>query len=255
MKSSQRRMLIYDLLIKNNDVEVNALSNEFNVSTMTIRRDLLLFEKQGLVTTTYGGAYLNQGTTSEASFSLKATQMIEEKNTIGIYASQMIEDGDTIIIDSGSTTLQLAKHLQDKKLTVITNSWPLVNFLGNNNKIKLILAPGEYNSVSAGTIDGKTVAFFKEINADKAFISTQGCDLIRGLTVPELIDAEVKKSMMNAGKKKYLLLDHTKIGLTFMSKHGTIEDFDYIVVDEKITDHDYNELAKQCRNVIKARNQ
>lgn len=252
MNSHQRRMAIYDRLVNNKTVEVNDLALEFKVSTMTIRRDLLLFEKQGLVTTTYGGAYLNQGMSAEASFSLKATQMTKEKQSIGAYAATLINEFDTIIIDCGSTALQLAKNLPNIKMTVITNSWPLINFLGNNNKIKLILAPGEYNSVSAGVLDSKTVAFFNSVNADKAFISTQGFDFKRGLTVPDSIDAEVKKSMLNAAKSCYLLLDHSKIGQTYLSKHAELIDFDQVIVDQDIIEEDYQKLKAINPHIIKA---
>ncbi|MEA5017967.1 MAG: DeoR/GlpR family DNA-binding transcription regulator [Erysipelotrichaceae bacterium] len=251
MNSHQRRIAIYDRLVSNKTVEVNDLALEFQVSTMTIRRDLLLFEKQGLVTTTYGGAYLNQGMTAEASFSLKTTQMIKEKISIGHYAATLINENDTIIIDSGSTTLQLAKNIPNVKLTVITNSWPIVNFLGNNNKVKLILAPGEYNSVSAGVLDSKTIAFFNSLNADKAFLSTQAFDFKRGLTVPDPIDAEVKKSMLNAAKSSYLLLDHSKIGQTYLSKHAELIDFDQVIVDKEIDNNDYQKLAHLNPNIIK----
>ncbi|MEA5027006.1 Glucitol operon repressor [bioreactor metagenome] len=252
MNVNQRRMGIYDLLIKDKNVEVMELARLFNVSSMTIRRDLTLFEKQGLVTTTYGGAYLNQSTTTEASFQLKATQMADEKTRIGQFASRYVQENDTIIIDCGSTALQLAKALPNIKLTVITNSWPLINFLGSNTKIRLILAPGTYNSVSAGALDGTTAAFFKNINADKVFISTQGCDLVRGLTVPEMLDAEVKRSMLNAGRKKYLLLDHTKIGLTYLAKHASLEEFDQIIVDQDIDPELWQNYQKKCPKLVRA---
>lgn len=252
MNSHQRRMAIYDRLVNNKTVEVNDLASKYQVSTMTIRRDLLLFEKQGLVTTTYGGAYLNQGMSAEASFSLKATQMTKEKQHIGTYAATLINEFDTIIIDCGSTALQLAKNLPNIKMTVITNSWPLIHFLGNNSKIKLILAPGEYSNISAGALDSKTVAFFNSVNADKAFISTQAFDFKRGLTVPDPVDAEVKKSMLNAAKSCYLLLDHTKIEQTYLSKHGELIDFDQVIVDQDINEEDYQKLKAINPHIIKA---
>ena len=251
MNVNQRRMAIYDRLVNDKSVEVNKLAKKYQVSTMTIRRDLLLFEKQGLVTTTYGGAYLNQGMSAEASFSLKTTQMTKEKISIGTYAAQLINEFDTIIIDCGSTPLQLAKNLPNIKMTIITNSWPLINFLGNNNKIKLILAPGEYSNISAGALDSKTVAFFNSINADKAFISTQAFDFERGLTVPDPISAEIKKSMLKAARLNYLLLDHSKIGQTYLSKHAELTDFDQIIIDQDINEEDYQKLLTINPHIIK----
>ena len=145
MNSTKRRMEIFNILQKEQSVKVLDLAEIFEVSLMTIRRDLALFEKQGLITTNYGGAYLNSKSAIEPSFSLKSSQMTDKKQLIGYEAAKLVEEGDTIIVDCGTTTLQMVKYIQDKKLTVITNSWPVVNYLGNNPKIKLILAPGEYN--------------------------------------------------------------------------------------------------------------
>lgn len=252
MRSHQRRMAIYDLLLKHNTVLVSDLAQDFNVSTMTIRRDLMLFAKQGLVTTTYGGAYLNQKTTIEPSFALKATRMTTEKESMGSYCASLIEENDTIIIDCGSTALQVAKHLPNVKLTVITNSWPLISILGNNAKIKLILAPGQYSITSAGALDSMTATFFKNINADKVFMSSQAYQHHRGLTVPESTDAQVKKSMLNAANHRYLLLDHSKINTTCMAKHADLSDFDLVIVDQAITDEAYQYLLKENNNVVKA---
>ncbi|MDD3924451.1 MAG: DeoR/GlpR family DNA-binding transcription regulator [Erysipelotrichaceae bacterium] len=236
LDTHDRRIMIYDKLIKNELIKINDLAKEFNVSSMTIRRDLSIFEKQDLITTTYGGAYLNHGKSIEADFSLKTSQMVGAKLKIAKYAASLITENDTIIIDCGSTALQLAKQLPNIKMTVVTNSWPIINYLGNNKKIKLILACGTYNSISGGTLDSKTISFFNTINADKVFMSSQALDFERGLTVPDPIDAEVKKSMFNAGRLRYLMIDHSKIDHTYLAKHADVVDFDLVIVDDQLSD-------------------
>ena len=206
INSAKRRMEIFSILQKDRSVKVMDLAETFSVSLMTIRRDLALFEKQGLITTNYGGAYLNSKSAIEPSFSLKSSQMTDKKQLIGYNAAKLVEDGDTIIIDCGTTTLQMAKYLQDKKLTVITNSWPVVNYLGNNSKIRLILAPGEYNDVSAGAISDLTINFFTNFHVDKVFMGSHGCGIKSVATVPEIMDANVKRSLLHAAKQKILLL-------------------------------------------------
>ena len=149
------------------------LAEKFSVSTMTIRRDLATFEKQGIITTTYGGAYLNQGTAIEPDFYLKEKENVEIKSKMGIKACNLIEDGDSIIIDCGTTTVEVAKSLivlDFKRLTVITNSLVVANILYDNSNVNLILAPGNYDKKSMGFISPLTSDFLKGFNADKAFL-------------------------------------------------------------------------------------
>lgn len=253
MSLSQRRIEIFNILQKNKTIEVNELAKQFDVSTMTIRRDLLIFEKQGLVTLSYGGAYLNKGVSVEPNFSLKSSQVVEYKEAIAIEASKLINDGESIIIDCGTTTLNIMKYIQNKKVTIITNSWPVVSYLQGNPKIKLILAPGEYNEISAGTISSMTIEFYKKIFADKVFISTQGFSLENGATVPSIDNALVKEAILRSAKEKILLVDHTKFGNNYLASHCDISELDCIVTDDKVEEHYLNILKQQCKNVIIAK--
>lgn len=253
MTVSQRRIEIFNILQRDIAIEINELAKQFNVSTMTIRRDLLIFEKQGLVTLNYGGAYLNKGVSVEPNFSLKSAQVVEYKEAIAIEASKLINDGDSIIIDCGTTTLNIIKYIQNKKVTIITNSWPVISYLQGNSKIKLILAPGEYNEISGGTISSMTIEFYKNFFADKAFISTQGFSIEKGATVPSIDNALVKESILKAAKEKILLVDHTKFGNNYLIKHCDISQLDCIITDEKVEDYYLSMLKQQCKNVIVAK--
>lgn len=242
MGLASRRMEIFNLLQKNKSVEVSELARLFNVSTMTIRRDLALLEKQGLVTTSYGGAHLNQGTPIEPSFSLKSGTMTDIKIEIAKEAARFVQDGDSIIIDCGTTTLQLCRFLQDKHITIITNSWPVISYVQSNPKIKLILAPGIYSHTSNGAISAMTVDFFNQFKADKVFIGTQGFDINDGAFVPDVEDAQVKQALLNSGIKKFLLLDHEKFNTRYLARHASASDFDCIITDHKLS----AELSRQC---------
>ncbi|MDF1496383.1 DeoR/GlpR family DNA-binding transcription regulator [Caproiciproducens sp. CPB-2] len=252
MSAARRRMEIYQLLQKESSVAVNDLAERFHVSAMTIRRDLLFFEKQGFVTTGYGGAYLNTRTAVEPSFSVKSGQLTDRKRAIGYEASRLIEDGDTVIIDCGTTTLQVARCIQEKKLTVITNSWPVIQYLGSRPKIRLILAPGEYNEVSAGAVSGITAEFFQNFRADKVFAGTHGCSLEYGATVPGPEDALVKKALLRAGNRKYLLADHTKFGQTYLTRYADLSEFDCVITDGGIPQAYYSKLEKVCKKIVTA---
>lgn len=233
MQAAQRRMEIFDDLQRNKTVEVNALANHYRVTPMTIRRDLAIFQKQGLVTTTYGGAYLNQGAAVEPNFALKSSQMKEGKQLIARRAASLVNEGETIIIDCGSTAYELAKYIAHMNITVITNSLPVMNILKDHESIKLIMAPGQYNHVSAGALSTYTLNFYRELHADKVFMSTQGFDERIGLSVPDMEDAAVKKVILQAAREKILLADMSKYKREYLAVHAKLEDFSIIVNDGK----------------------
>ena len=245
MTSTQRRMQIFEIMQAEKTVDVNELAKKFDVSAMTIRRDLALFERQGLVTTNYGGAYINQGTAIEPSFSLKAGQMQQNKKNVARVAAEMVKNGDSIIIDCGTTTLQLANYIQDKRITVITNSLAIVNYLQSNNKIKLILAPGEYSETSAGVLSNMTIDFYNKFNVDTVFMGTQGFDVEKGATVPDIEDAGVKSALLEAGKKRVLLLNNEKWRDNYLIKYADVRNFDEIITDRG-TDPQQVERARAC---------
>lgn len=177
MKSTERRLKIFEIVKKSKFVDVNQLAEMFQVSSMTIRRDLAKLENQGVLTTSYGGATLNEGVSSEPSFGLKSGYSQEYKEQIAYEASLLVNDGDCIFIDCGTTTLELAKLIVNKEITVITNSWKVLSAIHDFSKVKVILAPGEYDPISEGALSSTTIHFLKNYLVDKAFISTQGVDI------------------------------------------------------------------------------
>lgn len=222
-------MRIYAILQQEKKVVVNDLAEKFGVTKMTIRRDLSVFEKQGIVKTSYGGAYLTSGASVEPSFQLKSVQMVDDKHLIGQKAAARVEDGDTIIIDCGTTALAFAQCLFDKKIMVVTNSVPVVNVLKGRSNIKLIVAPGEYEDDTQGMVSFSTAEFFSTLHADKVFLSTQGVNEQGELTVPKMTDAHVKRALARAGRQKILLVDKSKFSQTFLAGHGHLGDFDVII--------------------------
>ncbi|WP_165908099.1 DeoR/GlpR family DNA-binding transcription regulator [Hydrogenispora ethanolica] len=251
--TAERRIKIFNLLVEKKSVEVNELANRFGVSTMTIRRDLAMLEKQGIVTTNYGGAYLNEGTAIEPSFSLKYGQMTEAKNKMGLAAADLVQNGDSLFIDCGTTTMQLAKHLQAKKVTVITNSLVVSNLLQTNSKIKLIMAPGVYDPKSAGFLGPLTIDFLQKFNVDKAFIGAQGFDSESGATVPDEIDAEVKKAFCRNSKQRILMVGYEKLGVSCLAKFADITEIDCLISDENASRDEVGFILGKGVQVILAR--
>lgn len=251
MNVTERRMQIFDLLKTNETVELNDLAKRFQVSTMTIRRDLQMFERQGLLQIHCGEAYLLRNSAHEPGFAVKSGQNILQKQNIGRRAAHFVEDGDTIILDCGTTPLQMLPFLGKKHVTVITNSWPSAHFIPGNSNVKLIFAPGEYYEVSAGMTGPLTTDFFTRLHADKAFMGAHGFSIRDGVTEPD-IAFNSKKALMAAAKEHFLLVDSTKYEKTFLTKYADLEAFDHIITDDLLPLSGRAALEKVCGDVIYA---
>lgn len=236
MNTVQRRYEIYERIKKQKTVDVNELSNLYNVSSMTIRRDLTTLENQGLVTKTYGGASLNESKSNEPAFSIKAGISQVDKKKIAASASQLIQDGDSIYIDCGTTSLELFKRILHKRITIITNFWKVLAYVDQFTKAKIIMAPGAYNPVTQDAMSEITIEFLKDYYFDKVFISSLGVDLEFGASIPNMTDALVKKELLKVSNYKVLLADHTKFDQKYMSKIADLKEFDCIITDVNISE-------------------
>lgn len=246
MNTTQRRYEIYEKLKKDKTVQVSELAKVYSVSLMTIRRDLDSLENQGLAIKSYGGATLNESSSTEPSFEIKEGMSQSDKKEIAIYASTLIQDGDSIYLDCGTTCLELFKRIHHKKITIFTNFWKILQYVDRNTKAKIIMAPGVYNSVTQAALSESTIQFFQNYYIDKAFISVLGLDLDYGVSIPSMSDALVKKAILDSSNKKICMIDHTKFHKKYMSKIANIDDFDMIITDDKL------ESDIHVKNIIKA---
>ena len=244
MNTTQRRYQIFEKLKKEKTIEVKELSHTYKVSLMTIRRDLDKLEEQGLLTKTYGGATLNESLSIEPSFEIKEGISLPNKKQIAYCASQLIKDGESIYLDCGTTSLELFSKIHQKKITIFTNFWKVIEHVNRNTKAKIILCPGTYDPVTQAALSEITIEFFKQYSIDKAFISVLGIDDNFGASIPSLTDALVKKEILNQANKKYLLADHTKFDKKYMSKICDLNEFNQIITDSNIEEDIYEKYKK-----------
>lgn len=254
MSPVERRTLIFDRLQTEGKVNLNQIAAELGVSSMTIRRDLRLFVEQGVATISAGTAHLID---SNGSIPLvKAAAPLEEgdahKQAIGRAAAQHVEDGDTIIIDCGSTTLQLLRHIGPKRLTIVTNSLPVAGVVGTSPNVKIIYAPGEYTSDSNGVVGPLTVDFFRNIRADKAFLGAHGFDAEGGVNEPVIGDATVKRAMLESTRESYLMADSGKYGNVHLMALSRLSDYTCVITDGDFPQDKRRELEAACNDVIYA---
>ncbi len=242
--ANQRRDKILAMIREDGHAKVADLSKIFKVTEVTIRQDLERLEQEGLIRREHGGAILNQQRDDIGELQLVNQQNMEEKRAIAAEAVKLIHDGDTIILDSGSTTTEIAKLLKGfHSLQVITNALNIAMILGKEQGISLNVTGGEFKSPTLSLTGEKAAQFFEGIHADKVFLATAGISLKAGLTYPSLSDLVVKKAMIDSADTVYLVADSTKIGKSAFASLGALSMIDYIITDSNITEADRKVLV------------
>ena len=235
MLANQRRKKILELLREDGAAKVTNLSKIFKVSDVTIRHDLEKLEKDEFVTREHGGAFLKEVESLVRSFALINKSNMDKKAVIGKHAAGLIEEGDTIILDSGSTTTEVAKNLVGRKnLTVITNALNIALILGAEPDLEIIMTGGEFKPPTLSLTGQKAATFFQDVHVDKLFLATAGISLRSGLTYPSLSDIVVKKAMIDVAETVYLVADSTKIGKGALASLGALSLIDFIITDSGI---------------------
>jgi DeoR/GlpR family transcriptional regulator of sugar metabolism len=237
MLPNQRRDKILDLLKEDGSAKVIDLARLFKVTEVTIRQDLEKLESEDLIVKEHGGAYLKNVEDQVRSFSLIHQENLDKKATIAQKCLEFIENGDTIILDSGSTTTEIAKKLKSsgiKDLTIITNALNIALMLGTESGIEVIMTGGEFKPPTLSLTGQKAADFFKGLNVQKLFLATAGLSLKSGLTYPSISDLVVKKAMIDAAEVTYLVADSTKIGKSALASLGALSLIDYIITDTEI---------------------
>lgn len=201
---------------------IEELCQKFEVSEMTIRRDLSELQEKGLLIRTHGGAKLTESTFFEISFSAKNSQFMQEKMQIAEIASTLIKPNDRIVIDSGTTAGQLTRHIGDKKLTVITNALNVATDLIDFANIDLLLCGGSLRRGIVASIGPLTVTSFNSFRCDRLFMGVDGIDANGSLTVPDMQEAMVKQAMMKMADEIYVLADHSKLGRNSLGVIGEL---------------------------------
>jgi DeoR/GlpR family transcriptional regulator of sugar metabolism len=232
MLAYQRREKIFELLREDGSAKVIKLAKIFKVSEVTIRQDLEKLESEGFILREHGGAFLKNVEDNVKSFTILNQENLEKKKIIGRKAAELIKAGDSIILDSGSTTTEIAKNLVGRSgLTIITNALNIAMILGAEPGIEVIVTGGEFKPPTLSLTGQKAASFFEGIHVDKLFLATAGISLRSGLTYPSLSDIVVKKAMIDAADVTYLVADSTKIGKDAFASLGALSLIDYIITD------------------------
>ena len=251
MAMNRRRMKILDLIREDGHAKVQDLSRIFNVTDVTIRQDLEMLEQMGYVQREHGGAFLKDVGSFAKTGQVFSQVNIEEKKEIARKAVALINEGDCIILDSGSTTTEIARLLLDfRNLTVITNSLNIALILGENHAINLIVSGGEFKEPTLSITGQMAADSFKGVHVNKLFLATAGISADFKLTYPSLSDLVVKTAMIESAEKVYLVADSSKIGVSAFASLGPVSLVNALITDSHITADKFETLKLQNIEII-----
>lgn len=245
MNVRERHRVILDIITEKGAATVSELCEQFQVSDMTIRRDLSMLERSGLVRRIYGGAVSARSRSFEPPFLTRAQESQTAKEAIGAYAATLVNEGDSIALDVGTTTLAMAQNLSRlRAITVLTASLPIVNVLVEYSDIQLILAGGILRREEQSMIGAVAEQTFQRFHVDKVFIGVAGVDLDAGLTEYNIDDARVKEHLIRSGQRRILLVDSGKLGRKKFASVAALSMIHEIVTDDGI-DMDYQRAIQK----------
>lgn len=234
MLALERRNLIYEKLQIDKKVVVGELSQLYNVSEETIRRDLDKLEREGLVIKSYGGAVLNENTNIDLPFNIRKKHNVSGKQKIAELIAGLVESGEHIMLDPSSTAVFIAKALKKKeKLTVVTNSIEVMLELVDVTGWNVISPGGNIRNGILAMVGPKAIEGIGTYSVEKAIISCKAFDLERGFSDSSEDFAYAKQMMLRSAKERILAVDSSKFGNTAFCKVGDLKDIDVIVTDKK----------------------
>jgi len=233
MFAEERRKEIIILLKKEKRASVNELSEKFDVSRATIRRDLSELEKDGFIRRTHGGAILSGSSKLEPSFKEKEDKLAPEKETIGKKAAEIIKNGDTIFIDAGTTTRHIIDNLKDKKdLTIVTHALHIINKINEINlDCELVVVGGIFKWSTEAMIGPMAEDYLKKLRVDKSFIGSNGFTLNSSATTPDLREAKIKEIALEIAGENFLLFDQSKWEEIYFYKFAELNQINFIITD------------------------
>ncbi|MHA7967428.1 DeoR/GlpR family DNA-binding transcription regulator [Paenibacillus sp. CAU 1782] len=220
ISSENRKIVILEQLNREGQVKVPDLSQQFAVSDETVRRDLLFLEREGLVKRVYGGAVSTKPkrpTSLEPPYLQRRKEMSKEKEWIGRAAASLVESGDTIAIDVGTTTLELAKALCNvERVTILTNSIPVANQLMDSHSSgkftgRIFVVGGELNPEQQSMTGSMSEIMLSQFRVDKAFVSVGGLSISRGISDYDPGETGMSRKMVEAAYQTIVLADESKL--------------------------------------------
>jgi DeoR/GlpR family transcriptional regulator of sugar metabolism len=252
MLAIERQNIIMELLKKNGSVTVSELSKKFDVTVETIRRDLEKLEKQNQLRRVHGGAYIVTGFEKEAPIKLRENLLLDEKQRIGNKCCEFIEQYDSIMLDSSTTALFIARKIKktNKKVTIITNSLDAIKEFEDSTNVKVICTGGTLRTSSRSFTGFGSLDFLKGYIADKAFVSAAGIHMKFGITDHNDTEAKIRQLMLQNVNTRFFIADSTKFDKTSVNIVCDLEQIDTLITDATPSQAWISTLKKYNINLV-----
>src|SRR5262245_43122696 len=236
--TEQRRRNLLDLVDQQGQVTVSDMVRRFAISAVTVRSDLDALASLGAVVRSHGGAIRRLEAIQDYPLRTKETLHHAEKVRIGKAAAELVQPGETIILDSGTTTAEIARHLKRRKLqnvTVITNALNIAVELMDCPGVSLIMIGGLMRPVSLSFVGPQADSMMNEFHADRLFLAVDGLDLENGPSTPDVLEAQLNNVMIRSAKEVNVVADFSKLGRRSVSKIGPFKRIQRLITDKRAT--------------------
>lgn len=254
MYAEERQQAIADLIAQEGRRSVADLAERYDVTTETVRRDLSVLERLGLLRRVHGGAVpAGSLRVIESGVGERDATRGAEKEAVARAALALVPAGGTVMLDAGTTTVRLAALLpRDQRLTVVTHAVPVAALLAGEPHVDLHLLPGHVRPTTHAAVGADTVSALAALRADVAFVGTDGLTLAHGLSTPDAEEAAAKRAMVRGARTVVALADSSKVGAEATVSFASIEELDVLVTDAGLEPDDHATLTAAGVQVVVA---
>jgi DeoR family fructose operon transcriptional repressor len=250
--AEERKQQILTALQRSPAVRVADLGRSLGVSVTSVRRDLADLQRSGLLKRTHGGAISNGPAMAELSLAAKEDRYHREKAAIALMAAGLIETGDTIFLDSGSTTREIALQLRHRRgVTVVTNGLNIAWELASSD-VDLVLTGGQMRRGILSQVGPIADRSIRGLHVDKLFLAANGVDLEKGITTPNLVEAQTKRAMVESAGKVFLVADHSKFGCVTFGHICGLDLVHAVITDDAVSSEIANLIEQRGITVHRA---
>lgn len=249
MRTGQRRREILRRLFLDGYVEARELAADLDVDSSTIRRDLDALARAGQLQRTHGGARATPGTI-DIPYAVKLQEHVRAKEAIAAAACELVTDGDSVLLDSGSTTHQLAVALRTRQdLTIVTNDVHIGQLVADYPRVRLLITGGELLTSTYTLFGEAAVRFVEDLRVEWAFLGADAVDLDLGVTNTNTLQIPLKRAMLAAGRSAIVLADSSKFGRRALVRVADIDEFDQVITDDRLTPQEAARYGSRLRRV------
>jgi DeoR/GlpR family transcriptional regulator of sugar metabolism len=238
---AKRHELILQSLRQGERVTVGALAELTGCSEMTVRRDLDHLERDGLLRRVRGAA-VSMLTGEETPFAARSLQRLDAKRRIGQAVADLVDDGETVVLDSGSTTVEVARRITDRRLTVLALSLHGADVLRSAERVRLVLPGGDLRPGELAFVGPLAEHAFQVMRFDTMVLGSCGLSVRDGISSHDLAEGAVKKAAVTASARVIAAVDSSKFGRTAFGRVCPVESIDVLVTDEDAPPYEVAQL-------------